>query len=599
LVLTENEYSEYIANKMKQSPKSDSSIQDITGKKYLIPPIPRITYPGGVPIWPTNKNTTPEDLLKLSIEHQRFYGQFIKSFENARYIDLEGNVNYLIVLVHELALDFVLYGQEDEFEKELDKIEANYPEFKLKRPEVYKLVEIIEDNLEEFEDESEDNFLQAPFFMSSLALNLEDSLQLNLTEMKRVSQVVYKQNKFNQYALIQQQIVRLYLKVYELLEEAYNDKTTSLFTILEKIEDHLYNHDKFQTAEGGKLLHFNNYWSHHLFTRIFNQCENAIRKHYSYNDFIIPAGIFQYNYSTGKIKSINKWESKVLEIIQQQTANLEEPNEEYEKAFLLIKPSGWKTKYEHIINQYEKSPEQFLTAVLKLGGIISNSKNLINLYYQAYSYMLEKDTVTALTLYLHYLRIHQIKGTKNVKKISKIQESKLFQNKNQSEQFKELLNGLSLVENLQQTLDKLVKIFTAKRKEIILDTDSIQNIQKNHSQTVELLAELLQEEDEINPSKNIIAGQAESNNKIVQANPSNHSISQIGVSAIQKNTLEYIISNNFQVAVKKFEGFAREKGQFGNQLIESINELFYEQIGEILIEEEEGQYILHKELLKN
>lgn len=585
---------------MKHIEKEDSSIQDITGNKFQIPSMHKISYPGGVPSWPTDPKITPDDLLKLPIEHEEFYNQFKQSFETSEYIDLEGNVNYLIVLVHEIALDFALYEEEDEFEEYLDKIEANYPEFKLKRAAVYQLVEGIKDKIEEFEDESDGRFVLPPVYLSDLALKLEDSLQLNLTELKRISQVLYKQNKFNQYTPIQEQIARFYLKVYEFVEEAYNKKQKSLSRALEKIEDDLFDKEKLQTAEGGKLIYFNNIWSQHLFTRIFNQCENVIRKHYSYYDLIIPAGIYKYDFTTGKIKSINEWESIVHEIIQQYTVNLEEPIEEYEKAFLQLKPSSWKIKYENIIKQYGDSPEKFLIAVNKLGKFINNTNNEQSLYFQAYSYMHEKDTITALTLYLYYSSVLQKKGVKNAKKISKIHENKLFQNRNQSIQFKELLSELTPNENLNCAIEKLTEIFLPKRKEIILDTVSIQNIQKSHSQTVELLAELLQDENEIisnNNNKN--TKHIVSQTTIAETNPSNDSNDRVELSDIQKKSLEYIFSNNNRVTVKKFETFAREKGQFGNQLIESINELYYDHLGELLIEEEDGQYIVHKELLKN
>lgn len=587
---------------MKNINKEDSGIQDITGEKFQIPSISKVSFPGGVPYWPTDKNTNPTELLKLSNEHKKFYSQFKEAFKKDEYFDLEGNVNYLIVLVHELALEYVVLGDEDEFENGINKIETYYSEFKLIREAVYQLVENFEESLNEMEDDAEDeseiDYNQPYTYLSDLAISLEDSLQLNLKELKRVSLINYKQNSFNQFTPIQKLIVRLYLEVYELLEEAYNKNKKNLSQVLDKIEDDLFNKEKYQTAEGGRLIYYNNFWSQQLFTRIFNQCENVLRRHYSYNDFIIPAGIYRYDYTTGEIKSVNEWETLVQGIIQQKTATLDAPLPGYEKVFLQLKPSGWKTKYENIINQYENIPEKFLIAVIELGELINNTSYVQTLYFQAYSYMLEKDTITALTFYLHYYSSVQNKGTKKPKKINKIQKKILFQNRTQSAQFNDLLNELTTKENLDPAIDKLSEIFFSKRKEIILDAASIENIQKSHSQTVELLAELLQDEHEIISDNNKNTKEIKSQTVIVHTNASKDSNDAKGLTDIQKNAIEYIISNNNRIAVKAFETFAREKGQFGNQLIESINEQMYEQLEEILIEEEEGQYVLHIELLQ-
>ena len=57
--------------------------------------------------------------------------------------------------------------------------------------------------------------------------------------------------------------------------------------------------------------------------------------------------------------------------------------------------------------------------------------------------------------------------------------------------------------------------------------------------------------------------------------------------------LEIFAKGNFSIPQSELETFAKSKGVFKNQLIESINEICYEDLDDVLIEEEDEHYIIN------
>ncbi len=61
---------------------------------------------------------------------------------------------------------------------------------------------------------------------------------------------------------------------------------------------------------------------------------------------------------------------------------------------------------------------------------------------------------------------------------------------------------------------------------------------------------------------------------------------------IHISVLELFSKSNFSLPQSEFDVFAKSKGIFKNQLIESINETCYEFLDDVLIEEEDDYYTI-------
>jgi hypothetical protein len=124
-------------------------------------------------------------------------------------------------------------------------------------------------------------------------------------------------------------------------------------------------------------------------------------------------------------------------------------------------------------------------------------------------------------------------------------------------------------------------------------------VQQQHSGTVELLNEYLRDEFDENNSiteidLNIDAVQIE----IVPTKgnaPASAFLSELNLNEIQISALELFVKNNFSIPQIEIADFAKSKGVFKNQLIESINETCFEILDDILIEEEDDYYTINQE----
>jgi hypothetical protein len=136
----------------------------------------------------------------------------------------------------------------------------------------------------------------------------------------------------------------------------------------------------------------------------------------------------------------------------------------------------------------------------------------------------------------------------------------------------------------------------------------IKEVNQKDANAVEVLNEYLK--DEYEDDNRTIKSQEINNdeikievyNKIETPRISIYS-SEVKFTPVQMETIELFFKNSFSISMSVFESFARVKGIFKNQLIESINESCFEKLDDILIEEDDDFYIINEEsyqrLLKN
>jgi hypothetical protein len=156
------------------------------------------------------------------------------------------------------------------------------------------------------------------------------------------------------------------------------------------------------------------------------------------------------------------------------------------------------------------------------------------------------------------------------------------------------VKGLISDKDLEKALGAVSTIYITKRKKIKLDSVSIEEVQKKYSGTVELLNEYLKDDgdEENNPGPDT---EGDLKIRITQSSNSDKNtgyVDSISFTPIQEATLDIFVKSNFSVLQSEMEGFAKLKGVFKNQLIESINEVCFDNLNDVLIEEEDDHYII-------
>jgi stress response protein SCP2 len=122
--------------------------------------------------------------------------------------------------------------------------------------------------------------------------------------------------------------------------------------------------------------------------------------------------------------------------------------------------------------------------------------------------------------------------------------------------------------------------FINKRKKIDLESKKIEHVSQNHDETVTLLSDFFKDDFEEN----------EDDESIIES----EELSYVGLDNIQKQVLKLFSENNLKILQLEIEMFVKSQGRFKNQLINSINEVCFEKIDDILIEEDGELYIINE-----
>lgn len=135
----------------------------------------------------------------------------------------------------------------------------------------------------------------------------------------------------------------------------------------------------------------------------------------------------------------------------------------------------------------------------------------------------------------------------------------------------------------------------------------MKDVQKQHSGTVSLLNEYLQEEME-EDVQNEEWGKEED---VVQINIINDNedlvsskfLNELNLSELQKEVLEIIEKNSFSISQTELEDLLKSRSQMMSSVVDSINENCFETFDDVLIEEEDEYFTInenyYKKLLKN
>lgn len=268
-----------------------------------------------------------------------------------------------------------------------------------------------------------------------------------------------------------------------------------------------------------------------------------------------------------------------ITLVEHEAGFIRVPDVEEEKEMFMFDKKRWKRIYEQAVDAFDvNKPDEFCDQIHQLASL--NPKVRVtdarNIYYKGYLFLADKHKEKSLKLYLLYL---SVKGCEH-RAISKRNAGRLFANEKQKEQFEKICNQLKKDNNIHKALEDLAGLFVVKRKRIELNIDAIQDANIKQNNVARLLSDYLDEEEDAKstpiPEINVITEKKESTEK-------NH-----------KEFFDLFISNAFRLNRQDVLSFVRTKGLFKDQFIEHINDLYYEALDDLLIEEDGEEYILNE-----
>jgi hypothetical protein len=585
----------------------DKSIIDVTSPNNQVERHTGLTkYIEAIPYWKHQYVYSYAEINSASEEQKRFYQIFKNSFHQGIYYDLEGNTNYAFILLFDLLNEYENHKEISILERQLQALGQGYP--KTKSYGISFLVNRIElkgdeEGALEHKLVGRQEYQNADYNYWGLGNKYKDKLKLNATEVKLLNTLIDTDNKFNSIEFCALKLISLLFKSIEFLEEHYQKSNTKFEIIINEIA-HEEITGKYRYREGSynyKSI-FENFNST-VYQCMYKTCENSLREYFKVGR---KTELTWYLHSKRAIVLLNE---NVINIIQPfinlRLSEIKEVELESEIKINNYSRSRYKNELKYLSEIFDAArlPE-YNKAIENLELRNQGNPFIENIYFEASKFVSKFDKLLSLNYYIKYL-YHDLKSESfDNKQLTKTIQKNLFKTNEQLHDFEIVVSELLKDKDLDKALKRISSFYSVKRKKIQLDTLSIKEVQHQHKGTVELLNVYLKDEyeDDVNTIKTQEINNEEVTLEITKkVQDVQHSIyrSNISLTQVQQSTLELFSKSNFSVSQIELETFAKSQGVFKNQLIESINEVCFENLDDILIEEEEDYFTINANYYQN
>ncbi|MBV8253655.1 MAG: hypothetical protein JO154_13690 [Chitinophaga sp.] len=585
----------------------DNFILDVTGEESIIPAYEPSTGKGTAVVpWNHLYISSIDDLNKATKAQQDYYHTFKKNFLEGVYLDLQGYFNYALILLYDLLAQFDQTKDIEWLEKQVDNLGLHYPRtYSYTRTLLLAKMGSINDinGIRRVKMQmAEGNPHNSYEYEWALGKVFKDKLKLDKDSELLLNKIWYQGNNFYGIPFCQEQILKLFVCVITNLKSDFTREGTSIEQQFDIIGDMVARkHFKYR-------LNSNNYiyslqeLRKELYILILKYCENKVRDQYGHKRKLSVD-----SYSVAKTEIEVGVLQKVEGIIAANIGIIEEPDQETELELNVQNTTRWKLALEKLEQMIPVKPvDWFLQEVLLLGARNKKNPSVESIFYEASKMIAKKDKVTALILYLHYID-HDLKSKEfDNKPIAKTIQKSLFNNLEQVHDFEIIIQNLIETKDLDNAIVNVRKFYETKRRKIQLDQELIDAAASKYQDTVELLNNLLDEESEENGNMALTEKGQEKESQIVLninsvadvVNTSSASRYRFGLTPTQASLLQLFAKNNFVLPIIDAQQFAKSNGLFIGSLIESINELHFEYLDDVLIEEEEDVYIINENYYK-
>lgn len=579
----------------------DNSIIDITDETYIIKAdTDLIKYMPGVPYWPHQYVYSFSELINASPSQKQFYFRFKNSFLTGTFYDLEGNNNYCFILLFNLLDEYDGHKSMTLLEKNLDILGTYYPKTKSYAASFLRAKKNVNiSNTDSSSFTGEDRYSDHSSFIDYDTFNWRNkykkSLNLSEGDITLLNKIWYPSNNFTSIEYCCKEIIKLYIVTINKLQEAFKADEAILEEELFGIADLVVRkHYGYRTGSQSYKYAIEPA-TNELYNTIFKYCENSVRETYGHKRKINTA----LRYSNDEVKTA--FESKIVlkldTILPTLITSIKPPDDATELELNTQNTVRWKSKFAEITTNFSGNAEAFVETIIALGNTNKNNPSVENIFFEASKFIAKQSKEAALKLYVYYLHYDLKSATFDNKQLTKTVQKSLFNTNEQLHTFEQIISELINDKNLDKALNAVSNVYAVKRKKIQLDRTTIKEVQQLHSGTVELLNEYLRDdfEDDNNTIKAEEINTEEIQIEITQkTETAHHSIylSELPFTTEHISVLELFSKNSLSILQSEMEEFAKSKGIFKNQIIESINETCYETLDDVLIEEDDDYYTI-------
>lgn len=415
-------------------------------------------------------------------------------------------------------------------------------------------------------------------------------LSLNSQEVVWLNKFWNYGNVFNSIEGCRIEIIKLYLSTIKILNKRLKKGDVTLTSHVNAIKEEAR---KYYANMPG-------YWSGYnddaiteadIYHTIYKKAESVIRIKWQHKRKISS------EFHSQSQTAIDLFKSNLEPLIDDIIAGLIEaipwPDDDTEKELNVVGTTRWREQLAHHLNQYTGvNSDSFLDNLRRLVKLNEKNPAIANIWFEISKLLAPIDKVESLNFYLHYLHYELKKKKTDFKSISKGTQKKVFKNEQQLQTFQKVIDDLIANSDLETALVNASDLFTTKRKIISIDSTTVKKVQEQHSGTVSILSEYLKDEEDLDNGliSEDISMVKDLGSLEVQTNNFTSINNGILFTSTQLDLLDLFKSNSLTLSYVDIETFLKSKGVFKNQTIDSINELCFEILDDILIEDDGSEY---------
>jgi TM2 domain-containing membrane protein YozV len=586
----------------------DQTIIDVNSEKLNLSinnPSQNSTKNKNVPYWKRTYVYSYDEINNAAQYQKEFYFFLRENFLKGEFVDIQENTNYAFVLYFDLLNEYESHKDTILLERQfklLGEICPNTKNYTL--PSLLQILRQRNDEksilqLKELQEpvyQFEQGYLDFDPDEYKLGKQYKEKLGLCDEDVEWLNKFWYTSNVFisNEGCCIA--TIKQYLIIIKELEKNIQNNGTSLSDEVATFKDEVQ--ELYDGQYGYDWGHYEIYSQNKrtgsdIFLSIFKRVENSVRESYRHKRKV--TGMFPYSNSNLSDSFEKRIGESVNSLIIKYKDNIEKPDIETQIVLNSSNVNRWKSEFAELKELFQKDKiSNFNEGVIGLEETNQKNSNIEDIFYEASKFISKFDKVQSLKYYAKYIYYDLISRKFDNKQINKTIQKSLFKTDEQLNDFKLIIEELIKKGNIEKALESISKIYIPKRKKIVLDKTTIQEVEQKHNGTVELLNEYLESDiEELNDNHEVEI--------LFETKTKKNSIfvSGLNINEVQEELVIEIAKNSLAIKQEKVEKYALKNGLQKNQLIDSINDVCYEILeGEALIEEEEDNYIIDETYYK-
>lgn len=432
--------------------------------------------------------------------------------------------------------------------------------------------------------------------------------KLNLSEeqITILNTLRFGDNVFNEIEYCRIQILKQFLRSVEYLKNHCIPVNKSYPTVIGELSEIIVALQYSYRKESMNYKYTYDSVQGEIYNHILKLCENNIREVYGIKRKVNV----DFNYNNPDI--LHQFNRKVvskLDLFLQ--GNRDHILDADAKTNIILNENNtnrWKDKFEIIKEDYT-NPIAFEREIFRLADVNVKNPSADMIFFEASKFISEQNKTCALRLYIHYLDKDLNSPKFDNKQLTKTIQKNLFSTNEQLADFEKIMSEFISTRNLESAIESVNELYEPKRKKIIINRQTIENVQKLDSETSKILGDLLSDDLE---NENIsIKSEETQNTKEITFNITHKNselqklkyLSELHLSDIQKEILDLFERQSFNILQNELSDFIKTKNLFMGSTIESINDICFETLDDILIEEEDEYFTIntdyYKKLLNN